>query len=130
LSTHINSDGDGCGSEAALARLLGQMGIAAHVANPTPWPPMFEFLLGDDVRDRTAEGAAALQGIDRLIVLDISDVKRLGALAPAVRALAVPPLVIDHHLPGEEPPGTIHVTDVAACATGELVFDFAATLGL
>jgi bifunctional oligoribonuclease and PAP phosphatase NrnA len=98
--------------------------------NPTPWPPMFTFLLGDDVRDRTAEGADALQGTDRLIVLDISDVKRLGALAPAVRALAVPPLVIDHHLPGEEPPGTINVTDVSACATGELVFDFAATLGL
>lgn len=130
LSTHINSDGDGCGSEAALARLLGQMGITAHVVNPTPWPPMFVFLLGDDVRDRSADGAAALQGIDRLIVLDISDVKRLGALAPAVRAMTVPPLVIDHHLPGEEPPGTINLADVAACATGELVFDFAATLGL
>jgi phosphoesterase RecJ-like protein len=57
-------------------------------------------------------------------------VNRLGALAPAVRALKTPPLVIDHHLPGDEPPGTIHVTDVAACATGELVYDFAATLGL
>ena len=130
LSTHINSDGDGCGSEAALARLLGQMGITAHVVNPTPWPPMFTFLLGGDVRDRSSEGVSALEGIDRLIVLDISDVKRLGSLAPAVRAMKVPPLVIDHHLPGEEPPGTIHVTDVAACATGELVYDFAATLGL
>jgi bifunctional oligoribonuclease and PAP phosphatase NrnA len=130
LSTHINSDGDGCGSEAALARLLGQMGITAHVVNPTPWPPMFTFLLGDDVRDRSADGVSALGGIDRLIVLDISDVKRLGSLAPAVRAMKVPPLVIDHHLPGEEPPGTIHVTEVAACATGELVYDFAATLGL
>ncbi len=130
LSTHINSDGDGCGSEAALARLLGQMGITAHVVNPTPWPAMFAFLLGGDVRDRSSEGVSALEGIDRLIVLDISDVKRLGSLAPAVRAMKVPPLVIDHHLPGEEPPGTIHVTDVAACATGELVYDFAATLGL
>jgi bifunctional oligoribonuclease and PAP phosphatase NrnA len=130
LSTHINADGDGCGSETALARLLAQMGIAAHIVNPTPWPEMFTFLLGDDVRDRSAEGVSALEGIDRLIVLDISDVKRLGALAPAVRAMRVPPLVIDHHLPGEEPPGTIHVTDVAACATGEIVFDLAATLGL
>jgi bifunctional oligoribonuclease and PAP phosphatase NrnA len=130
LSTHINADGDGCGSEAALARLLGQMGITAHVVNATPWPAMFTFLLGDDVRDRSADGAAALTNIDRLIVLDISDVKRLGSLAGAVRALAVPPLVIDHHLPGEEPPGTIHVTDVSACATGELVYDFAMTLGL
>jgi len=130
LSTHINSDGDGCGSEAAFARLLGQMGIAAHIVNPTPWPAMFDFLLEDDVVDRTSEGAAALRGIDRLIVLDISDIRRLGGLADAVRALTVPALVIDHHLPGEEPPGTVHVSDTAACATGELVYDFAETLGL
>jgi phosphoesterase RecJ-like protein len=130
LSTHINSDGDGCGSEAALAGLLGQMGIAAHIVNPTPWPSMFRFLLDDESLDRSAEGVKALRGIDRLIVLDISDVRRLGGLADAVRALAVPPLVIDHHLPGEEPPGTVHVSDTAACATGELVFDFAETLGL
>ena len=44
-------------------------------------PTLFEFLLGDDVRDMTAKGRAALEGIDLLVVLDISDVKRLGALA-------------------------------------------------
>jgi phosphoesterase RecJ-like protein len=130
LSTHINADGDGCGSEAALARLLAQMGIAAHIVNPTPWPAMYEYLLGDDVRNRSGEGIAALAGIDRMIVLDISDVRRLGVLADAVRRFPVPPLVIDHHVPGEEPPGTVHVADIAACATGELVFDFAVTTGL
>jgi phosphoesterase RecJ-like protein len=130
LSTHINADGDGCGSEAALARLLQQMGMTVHIVNPTPWPPMFTFLLGSDVSDRSAGGAAELARVDRLVVLDISDVNRLGVLAPAVRALKTPPLVIDHHLPGDEPPGTIHVTDIEACATGELVYDFAATLGL
>ena len=130
LSTHINADGDGCGSEVAMARLLAQMGVQAHIVNATPWPKMFTFLLGDDVRDRSPDGAAALEKVDRLIVLDISDVKRLGSLATAVRELKVAPLVIDHHLPGEEPPGTIHLADVNACATGELVYDFAAVLGL
>ena len=130
LSTHINADGDGCGSEAALARLLAQMEIAAHIVNPTPWPAMYDYLLADDVRDRSADGAAALDGITRLMVLDISDVGRLGALAPVVRKLAVPPMMIDHHLPGEEPPGTLNVSDVAACATGELVFDFAVVMNL
>ncbi len=130
LSTHINADGDGCGSETALARLLAQMGMKAHIVNATPWPEMYTFLLGDDVCDRSPEGARALENVDRLIVLDISDVKRLGSLASAVRALKVAPLVIDHHLPGEEPPGTIYVSDTTACATGELVYDFAATLGL
>ena len=48
---------------------------------------MFDFLLGDDVRDAHREGAAALRDIDLLIVLDISDVKRLGNLTETVRAL-------------------------------------------
>lgn len=130
LSTHINSDGDGCGSEAALARLLAQKGIAAHIVNPTPWPRMFDFLLGDDVKERSEEGAAALQGIDALIVLDISDVDRLGVLTDAVRALRCPRLVIDHHVPHDEPAGDVLLTDTTASATGELVYDFAVVLGL
>ncbi|MCE9600858.1 MAG: bifunctional oligoribonuclease/PAP phosphatase NrnA [Gemmatimonadetes bacterium] len=130
LSTHINADGDGCGSQTALARLLGQMGVRAVIVNPTPWPELFRWLLGDDVEDRSAEGAKALKGVDRLIVLDISDVSRLGHLAEAVRALPVDALVIDHHLPGDEPPGKTMLSDTAACATAELVFDFARERGL
>lgn len=130
LSTHINADGDGCGSEAALALLLAQRGIEAWIVNPTPWPAMFRYLLDHGVRDASARGVAAIREADRLVVLDISDVGRLGGLADAVRALPRPPLVIDHHLPGEEPPGTINVTDTTAAATGELVFDFAVVTGL
>jgi len=130
LSTHINADGDGCGSQTALARLLGQMGVRAVIVNPTPWPELFRWLLGDDVEDRSAEGAKVLKTVDRLIVLDISDVSRLGQLADAVRALPVDALVIDHHLPGDEPPGKTMLSDTAACATAELVFDFARERGL
>ena len=129
LSTHINADGDGCGSEAALALLLAQRGIDVRIVNPTPWPSMFGYLLAG-VRDESPRGAAAIAEVDRLVVLDISDVRRLGTLADAVRRLPQPPLVIDHHLPGEEPPGTIHLTDTSACATGELIFDLATVLGL
>jgi phosphoesterase RecJ-like protein len=130
LATHISADGDGCGSEVALALLLAQKGIKAVIVNPTPWPAMFQYLLVPGVHDESARGAAALAEADRLVVLDISDVRRLGALAAAVRALPMPPLVIDHHLPGEEPPGTINVTDTSACATGELVYDLAVVAGL
>jgi phosphoesterase RecJ-like protein len=129
LSTHINADGDGCGSEAAFARLLTAAGLVPRIVNPTPWPGAFEFLRGSDVVDRSADGPAALAGIDVLVVLDISDVRRLGTLTETVRALDVPKLVIDHHLPGEDPPGSLIFSDTTACATGELVFDFAVTMG-
>ena len=130
ISTHINADGDGCGSETALSRLLGQMGIRSRIVNPTPWPEMYKFLLGDDVIDASDLGAKALKEADVLIVLDISDVKRLGVLADAVRRLKTPKLVIDHHLPSDEPPSTLMVADTTACATGELIYDFATCLGL
>jgi len=130
MSTHINADGDGCGSETALSRLLGQMGIRSKIVNPTPWPEMYKFLLGVDVKDASDQGAKGLKDADVLVVLDISDVKRLGVLAEAVRRLTIPKIVIDHHLPSDEPPSTLMVADTTACATGELIYDFAAVLGL
>jgi len=130
ISTHINADGDGCGSETALARLLGQIGIRSRIVNPTPWPEMYKFLLGDDVRDASEMGAKGLREADVLVVLDISDVKRLGVLAEAVRRLTIPKLVIDHHLPSDEPPSKLMLADTTACATGELIYDFATLIGL
>ena len=128
ISTHLNADGDGCGSESALARLLTAQGLVPRIVNPTPWPDMFEFLLGGDVDDQTSRGSKALRDIDLLIVLDISDVKRLGSLTDTVRALSVPKLVIDHHVPSDDPAGTITVSDTDACATAELVYDLAVVL--
>lgn len=129
ISTHLNADGDGCGSESALARLLAARGLVPRIVNPTPWPEMFGFLLGDDVDDQTARGSKALRDIDLLVVLDISDVKRLGSLTESVRALTVPKLVIDHHVPSDDPAGDIVVSDIDACATAELVYDLAVVLG-
>ncbi len=129
LSTHISADGDGCGSETALARLLAAQGLTVRVVNPTPWPDLFRFLLGDDVADASAQGGEALLGIDLLIVLDINDVTRLGGLAETVRALTVPKQVIDHHVVANDPAGEVIFSDPGACATGELVFDVAQVLG-
>jgi phosphoesterase RecJ-like protein len=107
---------------------LQGIGVKVRVVNPTPWPGLFDFLL-DGVDDQSAGGEKALRGIDAMAVLDISDVKRLGGLTDAVRAMTVPKVVIDHHVPSDEPPSVVQLIDVKACATGELVFDLAATMG-
>ncbi|MEP6832202.1 MAG: bifunctional oligoribonuclease/PAP phosphatase NrnA [Gemmatimonas sp.] len=129
LSTHINADGDGCGSEVGMAHLLTQLGLHVRIVNPTPWPAMYDFLL-PGVQDCTREGVAALHDIDLLLVLDINDVRRLGILAETVRALKVPIAVIDHHTAGDEPIGSVCFADTTACATAELVYDFATVLHL
>jgi phosphoesterase RecJ-like protein len=91
---------------------------------------MFRFLLGGAAVDMSDRGARALADVNALVVVDISDVRRLGTLADAVRAMRPPRLVIDHHIPSDEPPGDVVVSDTTACATGELVFDFARVLAL
>src|SRR3954469_10130014 len=75
LTTHVNPDGDGLGSEAGLAHLLRDRGIDAVVTNPTPPPARFEFLFEDlPGVDRTAEAIRELQRADTIVVLDISDI--------------------------------------------------------
>ncbi len=128
LSTHLNSDGDGCGSESALARCLAAVGLEPVIVNPTPWPEMFDFL-AEGIEDRTSKGSKALRDVDLLIVLDISDVKRLGHLTESVRAMSIEKLVIDHHVASDEPAGASGLCDTTACATAELVYDMAVTLG-
>ena len=130
LTTHINADGDGCGSQIALAHLLAQRGMSCFIVNPTPWPALFDFLLDETIPERSREGAAALRDADILLVLDIADVKRLGGLTEAVRALGIPKLTIDHHIPSDEPPGPVIVSDTTACATGELIYDVAEVLDI
>lgn len=129
ITTHINADGDAAGSVAAMARLLPQLGPKAIIVNPTPWPALFAFLKGG-LDDRTGSGGEALRSAGALISLDVSDVKRLGSLSGAARALPGPRIVIDHHVPTDEPAGDIVLSDTTACATGELLYDFAVVLGL
>ena len=130
-STHMNADGDGCGSESALARLLAQRGSRrAHresdaVARPVRLPAR---------RRRRRPHRAGVDGAARtsicLIVLDISDVKRLGVL-DRVGARARRPEA-RHRSPHRLRRSGRHADrarDTTACATGELVYDLATVLG-
>jgi len=127
LTTHVNADGDGVGSEVALWHLLRARGLRAGIANPTPIPERFDFLLPPGA-DRSDRAAKEIESADVVVVLDISDLGRLGDLQGAVthsHAVAC----IDHHVsPGSLPAGPRLVAPEAS-ATAELVFDLAGALG-
>lgn len=126
LTTHVNADGDGIGSEVALIHLLRGQGKRIAAANPTAIPERYTFLFdGIEAQDRTADAVAALREADLLLVLDISDLGRLGHLAETIRSLGVTTACVDHHLsPGALPAGP-RLVDAAASATGELIYDLA-----
>jgi phosphoesterase RecJ-like protein len=124
LTTHVNPDGDGIGSEVGLLHLLKAQGIEALVTNPSPTPPRFHFLFEDAPGvDRHREAVRELRRADLIVVLDISHLSRLGNLGETVRQRGVPVACIDHHVsPGELPAGPRYL-DPGAAATGELVFE-------
>ena len=126
ITTHVNPDGDGVGSEVGLVHLLRGQGIDAIITNPSPTPPRFCFLF-DDLPgvDRSSEAVKELRRADLIVVLDISDLARLGMLIETVRERGVPVACVDHHVSaGLLPPGPRYV-DPNAAATGELVFELA-----
>lgn len=122
LTTHVNADGDGLGSEVGLVHLLRGIGVEAVITNPTATPDRFGFLFADlPGVDKSGQAVKELRRADLIVVLDIADTSRLGILADTVRERGVPVACIDHHVsPGTLPDGPRFV-DPAAAATGELI---------
>ncbi len=126
LTTHVNPDGDGIGSEVALALLLEARGVEVTIANPTVTPARFHFLLKDhDGLDRSSEAVRTLRRAEVIVVLDISDLSRLGMLTRTVAEQGVPVACIDHHTSAGTLPDGPRYVDPTAAATGELVAEIA-----
>jgi bifunctional oligoribonuclease and PAP phosphatase NrnA len=130
ITTHVNPDGDGIGSEVGLVHLLRAQGLDAVITNPSPTPPRFNFLF-DDLPgvDRSGEAVKELRRADLIVVLDISDLTRLGMLIETVRQRGVPVACVDHHVSEGVLPDGPRYLDAGAAATGELVFELAVANG-
>jgi phosphoesterase RecJ-like protein len=129
LTTHINADGDGCGSEVAMAAWLRANGSEAWIVNPTPFPDTFRFLLPPHARDWVVpatepEAREVTAAADTLVVLDTGEVDRIGRVRPLTSHLRT--IVVDHHPPGDRPIGGMSMRDHTAAATSELVWDILA----
>ncbi len=130
LTTHVNADGDGAGSEAALAAWLIARGKEVRIANPTGFPDVYRYLVppGAALFD-PGEGrsAAAGRGADLVAVLDTSEGKRVGRVGALLDGRTV--VLIDHHPPVEAGiRADAALQDAGACATGELIFDLLAVV--
>ena len=130
ITTHVNPDGDGLGSEVGLLHLLRARGIDAVVTNPTPTPGRFDFLFEDlPGADRTGEAIKELRRADLIVVLDIADLGRLGMLSDTVRDRGVPVACVDHHVSEGMLPAGPRYLDSGAAATGELIAEIAESNG-
>jgi len=124
LTTHLNADGDGAGSQAAVASWLRANGTDVWIINPTPFPNSFRFLVQREewiVPAGSSRARDLCDQADLAVVLDTGEVPRIGRVRDLIRDL--PTVVVDHHPPGEHAIGGILFRDPEACATGELIYD-------
>lgn len=130
LTTHINADGDGAGSQIAMAAWMRAHGARPVIVNPTKFPDKFAFLLPDDswVLDAGSEAARdACADADLAVVLDTGEFPRIGRVKSLIQRL--PTVVVDHHPTGDQPIGGTSLRDASASATGELVYDLIQSTG-
>jgi len=124
LTTHVNPDGDGLGSELALARLLRKLGKKVEIINHSKTPDNYEWLDVDNEiihfspeRDQTSILAAEV-----IFILDTNQPERLRTMRQVVLQSTATKIVIDHHL--ESHPFADHyVIDIDATSTGEIVYN-------
>ena len=130
LTTHVRPDGDGLGSMLALADVLETQG---KTRPPGRRQSRCRRATTSSTPDAASGRSASRRRIPRrrgvVIVLDTGAWGQLGDFGTFLRTLTVPKVVIDHHLTQDDL-GAVRLVDATAEATGRLVFEAAAALGV
>lgn len=127
LTTHIRPDGDACGCIRALMDILHQKKKSAKPLFLSPLPSWYAALfnprpavLGNDIAPQQLDDFCF--DTDLVIVVDTDSRVQLPGFADWLARCGKKILVIDHHITGDRL-GTAIVSDTAAAAAGEIVFD-------
>lgn len=114
LTTHIHPDGDAMGSLLALYAYLLAQGKCVKMLLDDEVPRSFKYLADWD----KIESPQAVHEADLLVILDASDLERIGKVKEVVKA---PILNIDHHVSNLKFADYWHI-DSQAAATGEIIY--------
>lgn len=115
LTAHVQPDGDCLGSMLALNHYLVSIGKNVRMVLDDDVPALFKFLPGHQaIQKPTTKVISA----DLLIVLDASDIERIGKVKEHVEA---PILNIDHHVSNTKFADYWYI-DKRSAATGEIIF--------
>jgi phosphoesterase RecJ-like protein len=131
MTTHVQPDGDGIGSELGLRALIEAGGASVRIVNHDPTPEPLEFLDPEGVCEvyDAARHDAAIESADVLVMVDNSVPSRLAEMLEPVRRSRALRACIDHH-PDPDPFWTLLVVDDRASCTAELVWRLFARRGM
>lgn len=123
LTTHVNPDGDGLGSEMALAEWLLGHGREVSIINYSQTPQVYCFLDPDKriLKFDEARDASTIARADVIVVMDTNHPDRLRTMEPHVMRSTAIKICIDHHL-DPAPFAQHYVIDAEATSTGEIMY--------
>ena len=130
LVAHQNADGDAVGSLLGMWHLLRQA-VSAEVTPllPDGVPGDLDWLPGADAivsgKADEARCAAAIDGADLIVCLDLNTIERTGRLADRLRAAKAAFMQVDHHERGEDGQSRdwkVAVVEPEASSACELVY--------
>lgn len=129
LMTHIRPDGDGLGSQLALADALRLLDKQPRVMIASPLPPRYRFLDPERiVIEDFRQPKTPLDDRDCIVILDTGTWSQLGDFGTFLKQSPLPRVVIDHHRTQDDLGGASFV-DISAEATGRLTYEIINELG-
>lgn len=130
LISHVNTDGDALGSLIACYYFLKKNNKQAHILVPGEIPARYAFLNTSRLINQqpSAESKQLIARADAVIILDVSDLRRMEEYYEAVMNSAAVKICIDHHpIKGEGM--DFCLTDTSRIATAEIIYDFLKHVG-
>lgn len=123
ITTHVNPDGDGLGSELALAHFLRGLGKQTTILNHSGTPESYQWLdpTGMILRFLPERDRDAILSADVILIVDANHPERLRSLQPFIMQSQATKVVIDHHLDAHTF-ADVYILDEDATSTGEIVY--------
>ncbi len=123
LTTHVNPDGDGLGSELAFHHYLKNLGKDCRIINVSPLPKQYEFLdTHSAVEKWSQEHSDWIASADITLIFDIGEAQRMGRIGRLIME-NTRTICIDHH-PMRNNPYHHTIIRLDAPSTGSIVWDY------
>lgn len=124
LTTHVNPDGDGIGSEIAMYHCLRKMDISAEIINSSAFPDEYSFLDPAKIVQQydPQRDFARLNEFDLIFIFDVGGITRTGILGDDLAKMDIPCICIDHH-PENHIVCDYKIVDEKAPATTCLIYE-------
>lgn len=131
ITTHINPDGDGLGSEIAFFHLLKSLGKEVSLINQDSPPVTYSFLdkVGNFCVYNRESHHDVFKSADVLLAIDLSSPDRLGTVEEELKNSHIYSVCFDHH-PPDKKFADLHVVNENASSIGEMIYDLAKEMGL